>query len=223
MVDYKIVLIFILTVIILYFIFNSVSSADGITGILDAQEEQVISNKAMGIDDKDIELKNYTYSIWTYINDWNYKYGKRKTVFSKEGLDVFFSPTQNDLVVNVSTYDPDDASMEVIPFECGVSNIPIQKWVHIVVSVYGKNMDIYMNGKLVKTCVMINLPKDYSTKGVSLTPEGGFSGYTAKFKYLADNVDPQTVWDIYSKGWDERKLFNFNTAYDLDIAVQKKY
>lgn len=223
MMDYKIILIFILTVIILYFIFNSVTRGDGITGTLDAKEHEVISNKAMKIDDSGVDVKNYSYSIWTYISDWNYKYGKKKMIISKEGLEIFFSPTQNDLIVEVSTFDPDDASMETTTFECGVSNIPVQKWVHIVVSIYGKNMDIYMNGKLVKTCVMRNIPKEYESKGLSLTADGGFSGYTAKFNFLPQTMDPQTVWDTYSKGWGDRRLLNFSSAYNVDFKVNKNY
>lgn len=219
--DYKLILIFILVVIILYFIFSKITRGDGITGILDAKEKTFISNGDMGIKDDDENVLNYSYSIWTYINDWNYNYGSKKPIFQKEGLEVFFAPTQNDLIFKIATYDPSDNNMIIIPFECGVSNIPIQKWVNIIVSVYNKSLDIYINGKLVKTCVMTNVPKYFKGTGVTLTNNNGFSGYTSKFKYISEPMDPQEAWNIYKKGWGESNILSINSGYEVDVVVTK--
>ena len=36
--------------------------------------------------------------------------------------------------------------------DCVVSNIPLQKWLNVIISVYGRSLDMYLDGKLVRTC-----------------------------------------------------------------------
>ena len=220
MVDIKTIAIFILVVIILFFIFQRFSrKADGITGVLDAKEKTYISNNDMGIDisNDTTPVYDYSYSIWTYVLDWNYNYGSTKSIFKREGLEVFYSKHQNDLIIKMDTNNSSGEKTE--PFECGVTNIPIQKWTNIIISVYGKALDVYINGKLVKTCVMQNIPTSPKGQGVTLSDNNGFSGYTSRFKYMNTPMDPQTAWNIYKKGWDESNLFNL--GYDVDVVVTK--
>lgn len=106
-------------------------------------------------------------------------------------------------------------------FNCVVSNIPLQKWVNVIVSLDSKILDIYINGKLVKTCVT-GEPKIYSgDNGVKLTDNGGFSGYTSKFRYFPNSMNPQTAWNTYQQGWSETNIFGLNAAYDVDLIVTK--
>lgn len=216
----QLVIIFILVIVILYFVINKTMTSEGITGILDAKLATFVANKDMGINEDDIDSANYSYSIWAYVNDWNYKYGQRKSIFHRKGLEVLFSPTQNDIIVKMDTYDPYDSNMKTIPYECGISNIPIQKWINIIVCVQGKALDIYINGKLVKTCVMINIPKISKGNGVTLTKNDGFSGYTSKFFYINETINPQRAWNIYKAGWGKQGIFSL-TSYDVDVVVTK--
>jgi len=41
---------------------------------------------------------------------------------------------------------------------CVVDNISIQKWVNIIVSLYNLTLDIYIDGKLVRTCILPGVP-----------------------------------------------------------------
>lgn len=219
--DFTLILIFILIVIILYFVFNKITKGDGITGLIDATKESIIPNKDMGITEKSVPAGNYAYSVWTYVNDWSYRYGETKSIIRKDDLEIFFAPTQNDLVVKVPTSDPSDSEGNTTYFECGVSNIPIQRWVNIIVSFYGKTIDIYINGKLVKTCVLVNNPILKLGTNVSLTGAGGFAGFTSKFNYIAESMTPQNAWTIYQKGWSEKNLLSINSGYDVDVVVTK--
>ena len=79
--DFTFIIVFILVVIILYFVFNTITRAEGITGLLDATQTVNIPNKDMGIVKDDKKITNYSFSIWTYLNSWNYNYGKPKTIF----------------------------------------------------------------------------------------------------------------------------------------------
>ena len=88
------------------------------------------------------------------------------------------------------------------------TNLPIQKWVHVVVSVDTMYIDCYLDGKLV-----ISSPvKNQITKGPLTTPAITFAqpsglGYTpgpkikiTKLTRWDHPLDPQTVWNEYYAG-----------------------
>ena len=91
-------------------------------------------------------------------------------------------------------------SDDAVVHTCSVANVPIQKWVNLSVSVYGRTMDIYIEGKLVKTCLLPGVAKVSSASSVYLTPNGGFDGYTSKLSYYPKPLNPQDAWNIYVKG-----------------------
>jgi hypothetical protein len=190
---------------------------------------------------------NFGYSIWFYVNDWTYRYGKPKIIFARmntpdapgtapavdplsgsssnstdtvDGISskqpspcVVLGAIENDLTVLVSCF-AEGSESKVFP--CTVQNIPIQKWVNLSVSVFDRTLDIYLDGKLVKTCVM---PGTVSVKPttVYVTPNGGFDGWTSKFSYFPTAMNPQDAWNIYAKGptgW----LSNLST-YQIQLSL----
>lgn len=168
---------------------------------------------------------NYTYSIWFYVEDWNYKYGQQKVLLKRidnEGnpcpmikLDAF----QNDLIVSVQTYPDTSVSGDTNTqlFNCSVKNVPIQSWVNALVSINGRTLDVYLDGKLVKTCVMPGVAKTPGNNPVVITPNGGFAGFTANTEYWAKSATPQDAWNIYKKGnGASTNMFN---KYKIKVAL----
>jgi hypothetical protein len=141
---------------------------------------------------------NYAYSIWIYVDDWSYRYGEEKIIFLRGMIGSIFAPAlslmpnDNTAVITMTTSSD--------PFECIVPNIPIQKWTNIIVTLNNKSLDAYVNGKLVKTCVLPDLPVVNSEAAIYLTPDGGFSGYTTRFQYWSTPISPQQAWNVYKKG-----------------------
>ena len=62
-------------------------------------------------------------------------------------------------------------------------------------------IDVYLDGKLVKTCILHGVAKNTNTSDVKVTPNGGFSGYLSKFKYIRNAVTPSEAYDIYKAGF----------------------
>jgi hypothetical protein len=161
---------------------------------------------------------NFSYSVWFNINDWNYGYGKVKPLFQKVysgtqyTINTYFAANQNDLIIDLIHKDNGKTT-------CSVKNIPIQKWVHLLISVYGKSLDTYINGKLVNTCILDGIPLVDTTGPINITPGDGFSGWTAQFQYWADATDPQTAWNIYKKGNGNTIFSNMFGNYGLKIAL----
>lgn len=180
---------------------------------------------------------NFTYSIWFNINDWNYLYGQNKVLFGRMGSPsstvnattglsgkdpcpvVVFDAIENDIIVSVGCYPGSSSSGTVkstVTQTCRVSNVPIQEWVNLIVSVYGRTLDVYINGKLVKTCLLPGTAYVNANAPIYLTPLGGFAGWTSRFQYWQHAVNPQFAWDVYEKGYTKNSVFG-NLAYQLQF------
>ena len=162
---------------------------------------------------------NFTYSIWIYVDDWSYRYGQEKVIFSRgttEGLmpALSLSPIENDLHVTTSITNGE-------PFETVIPNIPIQQWTNLIVSLNTRTLDVYVNGKLVRTSVLPGMPKMDTDAVMNLTPRGGFSGYTSKFNYWNDIINPQEAWNVYKSGPGGNWFSSFSNQYKVQFNFLK--
>ena len=217
----KNVLLFVIIIVLLYIVIKYViKDVNTLTGLVSAQTMQKIEASSLASSSSAGATSNYTYSIWFYVDDWNVKYGEPKVVFGRMASEmdknqpcplVSLAPLENNLIVSLAIYP----GMDTAPIEdtttatatatatdtsihrCMVANIPIQKWVNVLISTYGRSLDIYIDGKLVRTCVLPGVARVESSTPVYITPNGGFSGWTAKFQYWPDSCDPQKAWNIY--------------------------
>ena len=106
-----------------------------------------------------------------------------------------------------------------IEHTCRVSNIPIQQWVNFTMSVYGRTLDIYINGKLVRTCLLPGTAAVDTTNNLYVTPLGGFEGSTTKLAYYPNALNPEQAWNIYEKGYGNGILSNLFGSYQLNISI----
>jgi len=189
----------------------------------------------------DAPASNFAYSVWFYINDWNYRYGKPKVIFARmgakspdgegsvagiSGLDpcpsVVLSPIENNVTVSLGCYpgadeEPSTPGGNSVVHTCSVANVPIQKWVNLVISVYGRSMDLYIDGKLVRTCLLPGTANVNNNADIHVTPLGGFDGWTSKLQFFPNSLNPQEVWNIYTKGYSSG-LSMFN-SYQIQISL----
>lgn len=165
----------------------------------------------------DPKSTNYAYSLWIYVNDWSVKYGFPKTLFKRDGGTprVDLGLVDNTLTTTVMLQDGTLT-------QCMIQNIPIQKWTNIIVTVDEKALDTYLNGKLVKTC-MLRAPQHTiaDDTALQLTPDGGFSGYTARFKYWGTSISPQEAWNVYKNGPGGNFLSSFFNQFKLQLNFIK--
>jgi hypothetical protein len=102
---------------------------------------------------------------------------------------------------------------------CLITNIPIQKWFNIIVSLYGSTLDVYLDGKLVRTCVLPNVPQVNNNTDLKVTNKGGFSGWTTNFKYWSDASNPQQAYNIYKDGYGGSILGNLISKYRVRVSM----
>jgi len=261
--DFKVILFIIIVIILLYIIVKYISSSSTTaTGLISGTTMQTISAKNLSTTSSGVKSSNFTYSVWFYIDDWNYNYGQSKVLFgrvstaatttsssasttaSTTGLGIYslsqygsnpcplvtFGAIENNLSVALTVYsessttyssdDSVDPSSSAIIHTCSVPNVPIQSWCNLLISVYGRTLDIYLDGKLVNTCVLPGTAKINSDANVYITPVGGFAGWTSKFKYYPNATDPQTAWNIYQEGYGASFLNNlFGSSFKVTFST----
>jgi hypothetical protein len=160
----------------------------------------------------------YGMQFWMYIKDWNYKFGEEKHIVSRSdptnpGImnpSISLHPTDNSLKISVSVFgDSSSSKSEPAPaghsgstddvFMCEVPDIPLQTWVAVSVTLFSRNLDVYLNGKLVKSCLLSGVPKQVAGD-IELNAGGGFSGYLCSFYNYPRMLTPTDAQSFFSQG-----------------------
>jgi hypothetical protein len=207
----------------------------------DGKTASTIKASSLATNGSSVPASNFAYSTWFYINNWNYRYGEAKVLFGRmgspstsgqgtidgvNGIDpcpaVVLGAVENNIAVSLGCFpgadeQPTTPGGTTVVHTCSVSNVPIQKWVNLIVSVYGRSMDIYIDGKLVRTCLLPGIASVDNSADIYVTPNGGFEGWTSKLQYYPNSINPQEAWNIYSQGYSG--FFNMFNAYQLQISV----
>ncbi len=232
------IVVIVLILMLLRYIFSDPYT---LQNIQDGKTASTISATSLATNGSSVPSSNFAYSIWFYINSWNYRYGEPKVIFGRmgsasgqnagsisgiSGTDpcpaVVLGAVENNLDISLGCYpgadqEPTTPGGTTVVHTCSVSNVPIQKWVNLVVSVYGRSMDIYIDGKLVRTCLLPGVASVNNNSNVYVTPSGGFEGWTSKFQYYPNSINPQEAWNIYTKGYSS--MSSMFSSYQVQLAL----
>jgi hypothetical protein len=160
----------------------------------------------------------YGYQFWMYVTDWSYRFGQDKEVISRadttsssiQNPRITLHPTDNTLKISVSVFPSSESSKsEPAPaghsgatddvFVCEVPDIPLQTWLAVSVTVSSRNLDVYLNGQLVKSCLLTGVPKP-AVGDILLNKDGGFSGWMCSFYSYAKALTPSDASIFFSSG-----------------------
>lgn len=235
----------VITIFVIVFIFMLLkyifSDPYTLQNIQDGKTYSTINASDLATNGSDVPSSNFAYSVWFYVNDWNYRYGEPKVIFGRmgaksgtgggsitgvNGLDpcpaVVLGAIENNISVSLGCYpgagqEPTTPGGNTVVHTCNIANVPIQKWVNLIISVYGRTMDLYIDGKLVRTCLLPGVASINNNANIYVTPAGGFDGWTSKLQYYPDSLNPQQAWNIYTQGYSSwLSMFN---AYQIQISL----
>jgi hypothetical protein len=240
------IILIVVIIILLYWLISSyIVNKNILTSMANATVQQTISASSLASSSSPGN-SNFSYSIWFYISSWNTRYGQPKIILGRmlettstpdpeTGISgkyptplVVLGAISNDIDVSLtlysSNYNVGETSATIqadkyIEHTCRVSNIPIQQWVNFTMSVYGRTLDIYINGKLVRTCLLPGTAAVDTTNNLYVTPLGGFEGSTTKLAYYPNALNPEQAWNIYEKGYSNGILSNLFGSYQLNISI----
>ena len=151
----------------------------------------------------------FSWAVWLNISDLG-KTGEYQHIFHKgdnnietEGDNIgmnfpnnahglYLSQKSNELVVVMNTFT-------TINEEIKIPNIPMNKWLHVVIRIENNNLDVYINGSLAKRHVLANVPKqNYGNVNVALN--GGFQGFISDLRYFSHALQPGEILSIVNAG-----------------------
>lgn len=222
----KTILIVVAILVVLYLILDLFfNKSTTLIKMSDGKTKQIIQASTLPNNNN---TSNYTYSTWFYVDDWNYRFGEPKVLLGRIDQDQHPSPSivlgamENDITISVACYPQTSSSGVVsdtsVVHKCVVRNFPLQSWVNLIISLYGRTLDVYMAGKLVRTCVLPGVAKVNSSANIQVTPSGGFSGNTANFEYWDDASNPQQAYNIYKAGFGGSMLGNIFNKYRIKVS-----
>jgi len=157
--------------------------------------------------------------FWMYIRDWDYNFGKEKSILVRQDStnpaimnpNISLHPTDNSLNVSVSIYGSGTGAAASEPgaanstsstgdvYTCTVENVPLQSWFSVSVTVFQRNLDVYINGKLVKSCVLPGVPRP-AAGDIVIGKSGGFSGSVCNVHAYSSMLGPSDAASFFSAG-----------------------
>ena len=148
--------------------------------------------------------EEFTFSFWMNISDMNHNRGKWKHVFHRGNRSdagvaapgrapaVYIHEEKNSLRFYMNTNKS--------PFDyTDIHNIPIKKWFHVAIILRGRNLDIYLNGRLKNRHILSSLPKQ-NYGDVFLTHDQGFNGFLTGLRYFSYAITFPSLQDIINSG-----------------------
>jgi hypothetical protein len=148
----------------------------------------------------------FTWSVWIYINNLQYLQGQYKHIFYKgnsnlaeTGLNfpnnapgLYLAPHSNKLVVIMNTFN-------VINEEITIPDIPLNKWLNIIIRCQNKTFDVYVNGTIARSLQLTSVPKqNYGDVYVGMN--GGFDGYISNLWYYNHALGTAAIQNLVSRG-----------------------
>ena len=169
---------------------------------------------------------DFTYNTWIYIKDWNYKLTEEKVILSRGEIDddsmsISLAPSANDLNIKMKVIGGTEK------YKCVVKNIPLQRWTHLLITNNNRALDTYIDGKLVKTCLLDALPVINGLESLNVCPpntatgEPGFKGFVAKVRYYSRTLNPREAYELYKEGYSGSLFGNLINKYRLRFSYIK--
>ena len=217
--------------VLTYFLKPSTESTQLIDGMVDASQLIVFQQDPSANGSKTIYRSvnatdgiEFTWSVWIFIDNLQTNSGIYKHVFSKGNSDLqdngliypnnapglYLAPNTNALIVMMNTFN-------VINEEIFIPDIPLNKWVNVIIRCQNTSLDVYVNGTIARSINLVGVPKQ-NYGDVYVAMNGGFGGNisnlwyynyalgTAAIQKIAED-GPNTAM-IGFNGMDDRK-FNY--------------
>ena len=183
--------------------------------------------------------QNYGYSVWVYIDAWQNIVAKPNigkniltrcsttttpSTTSPTVFNLYLDNEPNNLKLVMNNKDP----------PCTIQNVKLQKWFNITMSIYGNTVDLYLDGKLVRTCILTAPPTplqpsdilyvggmidNSDTTKCSVKDGGDLVGYISNVVFKPNYFTPEEAWSIYGDGYSGAGMFGFLHSYRLNFSI----
>lgn len=148
----------------------------------------------------------FTWSVWLYIDDITTNQGNYRHIFHKGNSDMgpnglvhpnnapgmYIMPNTNGLYIVMNTYTNINESITIL-------DIPIHKWINVIIRCENTNLDVYINGVITQSIQLKGVPKQ-NYGDVYTSMNGGFSGYISNLWYYDKALGVADINSIARRG-----------------------
>jgi len=149
-----------------------------------------------------------SYMLWIHIDNWAHNENKMKHILHKgnssgeplQAPGIWLHKDKNSLRINMNTFQ------NVREF-VDIDNIPLNKWVHVTVAVRQRDLDVFINGNLVKRLKLKSLPKQ-NYGDIYVNAQGGFGGYLSNIRYFNHYISFKEIDEHISDGPSQKSCID---------------
>jgi hypothetical protein len=203
-----------LGIYLLGYLFQASNSPHLFDGMIDANQQMIFyqdpsSNSHPKTIYRSINATDgveFTWSNWIYINNLKNTHNVYKHIFSKGNNNIgtngimdpnnapglYIRPDSNTLLVIMNTYD-------VINEEIIIPDIPLNKWVNVIIRCQNTILDVYINGTITRSIDLMGVPKQ-NYGNVYVAANGGFDGYISNLWYYNYALGTTAIQNLVNKG-----------------------
>jgi hypothetical protein len=173
----------------------------------------------------------FTWSVWIYVNGidtsgnrfnssnagvYRHIFSKGTDNFLSNGLNfpnnapgLYLTPYKNELLVVMNTN-------EVINEEIRIPDIPLNKWLNVIIRCNNTTVDVYINGVITKSTNLSGVPKQ-NYGNVYVAMNGGFNGYISNLWYYSRALNSVDIQNIAFKGPSTKTRVSNTNASGLQM------
>ena len=148
----------------------------------------------------------FTWSVWITIDNLIYNAGQYKHIFSKGNNNpgpmgimipnnapgLYIAPSTNDLVVIMNTF-------EIVSEEIVIPDVPLNKWLNVIISCKNKALNVYINGVIAKSHQLRSVPNQ-NNGDVYVAWNNGFAGSISNLWYYNYAISTNLIQSLVKRG-----------------------
>lgn len=143
-----------------------------------------------------------------------------------KNINICLDKYENNLFIDVETYKEDISDKDTNFTRYKISNIAVQKWNNLTLSIDTRTLDVYLDGKLINSFILNGLYKnkynDQTKKNIYLGNMGnsnnGFEGYITRIRFEPTPINPQQAYNIYREGINSSLANSIFNKYRLKVS-----
>lgn len=157
----------------------------------------------------------FTWSIWLWVknppshprpgsnnnNDYHHVFNKGSNssqgnsngiMYPNNGPGLYISENYRNLVITMNSFDK-------IENRITIDDLPINKWVNVIIRVTQDVLDVFINGTLVKSLKLPGIPKQ-NYDDINVAYNGGFNGKISNLRYFSNSIGTSEIQTIVDDG-----------------------
>lgn len=170
----------------------------------------VLNNGTKTLDDITKEFKDSAEYKSLHSQSGN-PYDEIENTINSPG--VYLTPHDNKLLFVFNTFEHLNEQFEI-------DNIPMNKWVNVIIRCENRTVDIFMNSSFAHRHLLDGLPKQ-NYNNVHIGNNKGFSGYVSNLWYYNYALGSRAINNIYRKGANTNLLNGKDDNVKNQVSLSK--